>query len=74
MISDQLRDCRAEHTLYLRPKSLVLGVGCKKNIAPEHLEQCFLRFLEEHRLSRVSGGEDCYSCAETKRAGDSGTV
>ena len=54
VISDQLRDCRAEHTLYLRPKSLVLGVGCKKNIAPEHLEQCFLRFLEEHRLSRLS--------------------
>ena len=51
VISDQLRDCRAEHTLYLRPKSLVLGVGCKKNIAPEHLEQCFLRF---HRLSRLS--------------------
>lgn len=54
VISDQLRDCRAEHTLYLRPKSLVLGVGCKKNIAPEHLEQCFLQFLEEHRLSRLS--------------------
>ena len=32
VISDQLRDCRAEHTLYLRPKSLVLGVGCKKQI------------------------------------------
>lgn len=44
VISDQLRDCRAEHTLYLRPKSLVLGVGCKKNIAPEHLEQCFCGF------------------------------
>lgn len=41
----------AAHVLYLRPKNLVIGVGCKRDIPPEHLEQCFLAFLEAYRLS-----------------------
>ena len=50
-IADTTESVAAPHVLYLRPKSLVLGVGCKKQIPPAHLEQCFLTFLQEHHLS-----------------------
>lgn len=53
-ITDRMAADKAKHTLLLRPKSLVLGVGCKRNIAPEHLEQCFFTFLEEHHLALLS--------------------
>ena len=38
-------------TLYLRPKDLVIGVGCKKSIPFVHLETCFLSFLETYRYA-----------------------
>ena len=50
-IADTTESVAAPHVLYLRPKSLVLGVGCKKQIPPAHLEQCFRTFLQEHHLS-----------------------
>ena len=37
-------------TLYLRPKDLVIGVGCKKSIPFVHLETCFLSFLETYHI------------------------
>ncbi len=41
-------------TLYLRPRSLVIGVGCKRNIEPGHLAACFQTFLETYQLSSLS--------------------
>lgn len=43
-----------QQRLLLRPKSLVLGVGCKRGISPEHLLQCAETFLEQFGLSRHS--------------------
>lgn len=40
--------------LYLRPKSLVIGVGCKRNIEPSHLEACFTEFMQGYKLSPLS--------------------
>ena len=42
------------HTLFLRPKNLVIGIGCKRDTIPEHLEICFQEFLQTHHLSRLS--------------------
>ena len=33
------------HTLFLRPKNLVIGIGCKRDTIPEHLEICFQEFF-----------------------------
>lgn len=46
----QSEGCR----LLLRPQSLVIGVGCKRNISPEHLEQCLQTFLQTYGLSPLS--------------------
>lgn len=35
----------AEKTLYLRPQTLVLGVGCKKDMAPERMAGAFQAFV-----------------------------
>ncbi|MFR4475810.1 MAG: cobalamin biosynthesis central domain-containing protein [Ruminococcus callidus] len=59
--------------LYLRPKSLVLGVGCKRTLRRSIWNSAFVVSGRASAELAVCG-EDCYSCAETKRAGDSGTV
>lgn len=41
----------AEHILFLRPKSIVVGIGCKKMTSFEHLESCFLSFLDKYKIS-----------------------
>lgn len=41
----------AEHVLILRPKSIVIGIGCKKGISFDHLENCYLSFLDEYGIS-----------------------
>ena len=54
-VSDRLISLSPEQKrLLLRPKSLVLGVGCKRGISPEHLLQCAETFLEQFGLSRHS--------------------
>ena len=54
-VSDRLISLPPEQKrLLLRPKSLVLGVGCKRGISPEHLLQCAETFLEQFGLSRHS--------------------
>ena len=55
VISDRLlSDTQGAKTLYLRPKSLVIGVGCKRNTEPAHLAACFREFLETYQLSALS--------------------
>lgn len=39
------------HTLHLLPRIAVLGVGCRKGISSEALEEFLLRFLEEHHIA-----------------------
>ena len=50
VISDRLfpEEKNAKPTLYLRPIDLVIGVGCKKEITFDHLEFCFLSFLQAY--------------------------
>lgn len=37
-----------EKTLYLRPQTLVLGVGCKKGMEPERMMEAFRKFTETY--------------------------
>ena len=43
-----------EVTLYLRPRTLVLGVGCKKGISPDFFEKKALEFLRFNGVSLLS--------------------
>lgn len=38
------------HTLHLRPRNLVLGIGCRKGITAEQLEQAFRQMLEQYPI------------------------
>lgn len=38
-----------ESVLYLRPKNLCLGIGCKKNVSPEYMEEAFCAFQDLNR-------------------------
>lgn len=49
------------HTLHLQPRNLVLGVGCRKGITAEQLEQAFQQVLEQYQI-------------EEKRIGAVGTI
>lgn len=40
--------------LYLRPKSLVIGIGCKKNTETKHLKACLTEFMQSYKLSPLS--------------------
>ncbi len=54
IVSDRLHrewEAGAAYTLFLRPKNLTIGIGCKKAVSFSHLEQFFLHFLEQHQLS-----------------------
>lgn len=55
ILSDRILDI-PEHTLVLRPKSLVIGIGCKKNTDAGILESCLLDLLEQQKLSLCSVG------------------
>jgi precorrin-4 C11-methyltransferase len=44
----------AERVLWLRPRSLVLGVGCERGISTEALEDGLSHFLDQHRFARSS--------------------
>ncbi|NLO84811.1 MAG: cobalt-precorrin 5A hydrolase [Clostridiales bacterium] len=41
-------------TLTLRPRTLTLGVGCKRGITSEHFEACVLAFLKDYGVSLLS--------------------
>lgn len=38
------------HTLHLRPRNLVLGVGCRRGITAAQLEQAFRQMLEQYPI------------------------
>ena len=41
-------------TLFLRPRTLTVGVGCKRGTDAAHLESCFRAFLHENGVSPLS--------------------
>ena len=53
-ITDRIHD-RAE-TLWYRPRSLVLGVGCERGVSVEALDEGLVQFLDRHRYTRSSIG------------------
>ncbi len=42
-----------ETELCIETKAFVLGIGCKKNTAPELLQKAFEQFLQEHSLTKA---------------------
>jgi cobalt-precorrin 5A hydrolase len=54
VITDRVYNIASKKVLVLRPKSLVVGTGCKKNINSEYYEKCFLKFLDEYGYSMNS--------------------
>jgi precorrin-4 C11-methyltransferase len=53
----QLQDCHGldeQRILWLRPPSLVLGVGCERGISTEALANSLERFLHMHGIARTS--------------------
>ncbi len=53
----QVQDCHGwdeERILWLRPPSLVLGVGCERDISTEALADGLERFLYTHGIARAS--------------------
>lgn len=53
-VTEELLDAPWPVTLWLRPRSLVLGAGCKKNTSFEKLLCAFDSFTEEIGVSRLS--------------------
>lgn len=49
LISSSYRAC-FEHTLWLTPKTYVIGVGCRKGFDVEKFEMQLLEFLEKHKI------------------------
>lgn len=53
-VTEKLQETPFEATLFLRPKNLILGAGCKKNISPEEFESTVMKFLEGAGVSELS--------------------
>ena len=53
-VTDELRPTPWPITLWLRPRDLVLGVGCKKDIEAELLKAAFYDFIKRCGLSYMS--------------------
>lgn len=47
------RTYHKETELCIETKAFVLGIGCKKNTAPELLQKAFTQFLQEHSLTKA---------------------
>ncbi|HMM05161.1 MAG TPA: cobalt-precorrin 5A hydrolase [Clostridiales bacterium] len=54
VISDKESTPRGEHTLYLRPRCLYLGCGCKKHTDPAKLRAAVADFLKQSTYSEHS--------------------
>lgn len=51
VISDRTDTPRGEHTLYLRPRCLYLGCGCKKHTAASRLQEAVADFFKQNGYS-----------------------
>ena len=48
--------CRVKGQLYLRPRNLVMGIGCNSGTSQNEIESAVQQTLEEHNLSFLSIG------------------
>jgi cobalt-precorrin 5A hydrolase/precorrin-3B C17-methyltransferase len=46
--------CRVKGQLYLRPKNLIVGIGCNSGTSAEEIEDAVKKVLNEHNLSFLS--------------------
>ncbi len=46
--------CRVKGQLYLRPRKLVIGIGCNSGTSSDEIENAVQRTLEEHNLAFLS--------------------
>ncbi len=53
-VTDELQTAPYPVTLWLRPKNLTLGVGCKRGCNSELLHECFLDFMKSSGFSPLS--------------------
>ncbi|MDD4160821.1 MAG: cobalamin biosynthesis protein, partial [Synergistaceae bacterium] len=53
-VTDELQTAPFPVTLWLRPKNLILGVGCRRGTDPDLLHQHFLDFMENSGYSPLS--------------------
>ena len=53
-VTDELQPAPYPVTLWLRPKNLTVGVGCKRGTEPELLRGCFLDFMKNSGYSPLS--------------------
>ena len=51
-LTDQLRDC--PHAVFLRPRSLVIGTGFRKEVSLEKFQEFYKNFLEKNGYSHHS--------------------
>ncbi len=51
-----ISDDRGNGQLYVRPKNLILGIGCNKGASTEEIEHAVQHTLEEHNLAFLSIG------------------
>lgn len=51
VIAEKIIPCEFENPLYLIPKNLVLGIGCKRGTSCEAIEQNVFRWLENENIS-----------------------
>lgn len=54
-VTDELQPAPYPVTLWLRPKNLIVGVGCKRGTEPELMRGCFLDFMKQSGYSPLSG-------------------
>ena len=64
-VCDELQPAPYPVTLWLRPQSLVLGVGCKRDVDPELMRSCFVEFIESSGYSPLS--VSCVASIEQKK-------
>lgn len=64
-VCDELQPAPYPVTLWLRPKDLVLGVGCRRGVDSELMSGCFLDFIESSGYSPLSVA--CIASIEQKK-------
>lgn len=68
IVTDRLVDTalfREKAVVVYRPRTLAVGLGCRKDVAAEELEDFLFRTLERHGLAKAS--VKCLATAEMKR-------
>ncbi len=53
-VTDELQPAPWPVTLWLRPKDLVIGAGCKRDTPPHYMKEAFYDFMKKNGLSFLS--------------------